>query len=445
MKNKLFLLFKGNELVNGSMKLISSNILLFLLPLIVTPILSRIYTPSDFGDWGVFSGSYSIVSVIIFLGLEQAIVKCKENKFPLVVKLCLYTSLIVILLISISFIILKLFGVEYFATFPSLTIFVIYLIFSSIIIVIQNIINRRELYTYMAWGSFLLGLGQAIFRILFSNSSFFNNGLIVGTVFATILNALFYIYAVNPKSMRCLLVQNSISDYKQCISENKRFPLFDAPASLFAFAALNLPIIVLFLFYGKESVGCFSMVIQLLLMPISLVGAAVGKVYYAKISKEGKLEHISQQILKYIAFCAILPTLFLALGGDRFLVFFLGEKWIDAGNYALCLMIWSIPTILTEPLIPLYRKLDKQQNLLLYNASYFILGICFLYLGCKCNLNICTTLFVFAVASSIAKIGLFIDILKQSKINFLQVVPNYLIILYVVTLSIAIFRIYNLL
>lgn len=445
MKNRLFSGFKSNELVNGSILLISSNILLFLLPLIVTPILSRIYTPSDFGDWGVFSGAYSIVSVIIFLGLEQAIIKCEESKFPLLVKLCLYTSLAVVLFISIFFIILKLVDVEYFVNFPSVPIFVIYLVCSSIVIVIQNIINRRELYTYMAWGSFLLGLGQAVFRILFSKNPFFYNGLIAGTVFATILNALYYMCVVDPKSMKCLLTRNGISDYKQCISENRRFPLFDAPASLFAFAALNLPIIVLFLFYGKEAVGCFSIVIQLLLMPISLVGAAVGKVYYAKISREGKLQHTSEYILRFVTFCAILPTLFLALGGDKFLVFFLGEKWVDAGNYALCLMIWSIPTILTEPLIPLYRKLDKQLNLLVYNASYFMLGICFLYLGCKYNLNVCKTLFIFAIAASIAKIGLFIDMLKQTKINFLQVVPNYLIILYIATLSIAIFRIYNLL
>ena len=49
-------------LVRNTLKLSSSSALLMLLPLVVTPILSRLYTPEDYGDWGVFSSVLYIVS-----------------------------------------------------------------------------------------------------------------------------------------------------------------------------------------------------------------------------------------------------------------------------------------------------------------------------------------------------------------------------------------------
>ena len=62
-------------MVKNTMKLASSNVLMYLIPVIVTPILTRIYEPASFGEWGVFSGLFSIINVVLFLCLENAIVK----------------------------------------------------------------------------------------------------------------------------------------------------------------------------------------------------------------------------------------------------------------------------------------------------------------------------------------------------------------------------------
>lgn len=424
--------YKGNELVAGSLKLVSSNILLYLLPFIVTPILSRLYNPADFGDWGIFSSTYSIISVILFLGFEQAIVKCKDCEFPTVVKLCLLSSLIIISLFAIVSYLASQFGVSYMTEFPSIGLLLLYLVFTSILVVCQNIVNRREQYSYMAFGALLLGLCQAIFRIIFSFVESEYNGLILGTVVATILNAGYFVIALKPNSLSKEFKVNNSHSVIDCIVENRRFPLFDAPASLFAFAALNLPIIILSNFYGKDSVGCYSMVIQLLLMPISLVGAAVGKVFYARISKTDNIGSTSRQVLRFVIICSIFPSMFFVLGGDKLLVLFLGDKWDAAGGYALCLLLWSIPTILTQPLIPLYRKINKQQNLLLYNCLYFIFGIGILSICCYFHINILLTLFIYSLLCSIVKFSLFYDIVKRSGNSLSDILPSYVIITYIV-------------
>lgn len=43
------------QLVKDSLKLSSGNVLMYLIPMVVTPILSRLYTPEQFGEWGIFS------------------------------------------------------------------------------------------------------------------------------------------------------------------------------------------------------------------------------------------------------------------------------------------------------------------------------------------------------------------------------------------------------
>ena len=50
------------------LKLSFGNIIMYILPFLVTPILSRLYEKEDFGEWGVFSSFISIVTVLIFLG-----------------------------------------------------------------------------------------------------------------------------------------------------------------------------------------------------------------------------------------------------------------------------------------------------------------------------------------------------------------------------------------
>ena len=53
------------QLVKDSLKLSSGNVLMYLIPMVVTPILSRLYTPEQFGEWGIFSSTITIIEVEI--------------------------------------------------------------------------------------------------------------------------------------------------------------------------------------------------------------------------------------------------------------------------------------------------------------------------------------------------------------------------------------------
>lgn len=80
-----------------------SNIIMLLLPIVVTPILSRLYLPSDFGDWGVFSSFVSIYTLALFAGYENAIVKVTEEEISYTATLCIVISLLITIATTLAF------------------------------------------------------------------------------------------------------------------------------------------------------------------------------------------------------------------------------------------------------------------------------------------------------------------------------------------------------
>jgi O-antigen/teichoic acid export membrane protein len=120
----------------------------------------------------------------------------------------------------------------------------------------------------------------------------------------------------------------------------------------------------------------------------------------------------------------------LACGGDKIVVWFLGSEWETAGNVALCLSLWSFPTILTQPLIPLFRALNSQRYLLLFDVMYFICGIGSILVCCQFIDNLFVILIVYAVVCAIVKLMMFMKIIKLGNVymaSWMRVLPLWLI------------------
>lgn len=438
----------SNSLLSDSLKLATSHFLMLFLPLVVTPILSRLYAPETFGEWGVFAGSFYIISVILFLCYEYTIIKVDEPEFPASVVLNFIVSIAIIILTVIFFTLGKAIGIPFFTKFQYPYLLYIFLLLTSIAKICGSIANRREMYWVMSAESLLSGIGQAVFRIIFGVFIITANGLIMGTILSQVVCILVYISLIHRVFTKEFFKSVTTKAVKNVAIANKKFPLYDAPSTLLSYAALNLPIIILSFYFTMSDIGCFSVVVQLLLLPMSLIGSAIGKVYYRQISEENISEdtiiRISKQVLKVTVTIAIIPTLFLACGADKLVTIFLGSKWTTAAGVSLCLSIWSIPTILTQPLLPIFRRRDLQDSMFKYDIIYFILGIGFLLLSCIFNMNLYQCLIIYAIGCFIAKSLLFRQILKLTRVPFRSVFEKLNIIVYTICFLILTVRLFNL-
>lgn len=349
------------------MKLSASTVLLMFIPLFVTPILSRLYTPEDYAAWGIFSSTYYIISGFIFLSYENTIVKSnKPEEVPSLVALCLLVCWSITFLIAVVFSIGKWASLPFFKDFPSIPLLVVLILATTTHKLCGAMANREKRYGMMSVANIVNGSAQAVIRILLGIFPIVSYGLLVGNVTAHAITALLLLIGLRDVLLRKDFVAAiSWKEIKGLAVKNKKFPLFDMPARLIEFAMANLTLIILTFFYAKSEIGCYSMVVQFLLVPITMVGTAMAGVFYREISESRAdatmVSLTTRRAAKITFFISVLPALFLSLGGDKLLVIILGDQWIEAGPMALCLAVYSIPLILSEPLLPVFRALDRQE------------------------------------------------------------------------------------
>lgn len=401
-----------------------SNVIMYILPIFVTPILSRLYGPEFFGEWGVFSSIISIVTIGFLGGLENVIMIVEEKNIINILFLCLLFGTLSILLLSLLFIFVPLVKNYVVTIYGFVDLFVIYSILYALYLISFNIVNRYELYNKLALCSIIFGVAQAFFRIFFGIAHPLKlNGLIIGTIIAQCCVTIYLFYQSNKVLKFCVKRRLYISLHSiiSLLGRYKKFPMYDAPSNTLSFAAFNLPIIFLSMYFDKNSIGCYSIILQLLLMPMSLIGSAIGKVYYQQLCKNDSdqtfLQTLTKSIVGVLSVVAIIPMFFIVCGGDKIVVFFLGNDWKTAGSIALCLSLWSFPTILTQPLLPLFRVTNTQNTLFLYNVTYFICSIGCILLGCMITTNLLVILVFYSSICFIVKISLFIKILSLSQVN----------------------------
>ncbi|MBR0038084.1 MAG: oligosaccharide flippase family protein [Bacteroidales bacterium] len=435
-----------NPLFKNTLKMSLSNVLMYFVPIVVTPILSRMYSQEAFGEWGVFSSTIAILSVGMFWGYEHAIVKASsESDAQHVGIICLINSLITILFTVLAFEVGSTTNVSFFQSFPEKYLLIIYLFIYALYLILYNFCNRQEKYNVLAISHVVLGGSQAIFRISFGLIVLVTvNGLILGTTLAQALNVLFILVCLKGLLNNMRWTSFSIEKVKELYLQNRRFPLYDAPASIMSFAAFQSPTIILSQFFTKAEIGCFSIIIQLLLMPMSFIGTAMGKVYYQQLCRTqgdyDAIREVSKKVVNTVCLISIMPLLFLSVGGDQLLVIFLGEKWTASSEIALCLALWSFPTILSQPLIPLYRKLDRQKNLLLFNALYFIGGVGSITYGCLSGRPLSLILLIFSLVTALCKFCMFTNLLKLCGLGYKQL-NKYIVFLWLISIMLLAIRI----
>ena len=429
--------------VKNTLKLSSSSVVLMFLPLLVTPILSRLYTPADYGDWGVFSSVYYIIIAFLFLSYENTIVKSTyKEEVPNLVFLCVLVSLAVIIGVAVFFYGGISLGVKFCNDFPSVPLLLAMLLTYVVYTIVSNLANREKIYGKMAMSSVINGVSQALFRISFGVLPIVAYGLIVGNllaqVVATIFLALFLAKVVGLDYIKKI----SWKETRRLAIKYIKFPLYDAPARLIEFAIGNLALLIMTFFWSKDEIGSYSMIIQFILLPITVIGSAMANVYYRELSetieKGGSVAIATKRAAKISFAVSTLPLLFLTLGGDKLLVLFLGSQWIEAGRLSLCLVIYSVPVILSEPLLPLFRSLNKQEDRFRINLLCFFTSIGGMIITGYLTHNIYISVIVYSIFYALCRYLMYCRLLKLAMLQLKDISANFFLISSVCYITLAV-------
>jgi O-antigen/teichoic acid export membrane protein len=390
--------FNKNVLILSSGTAISQFILV-----LISPVLTRLYTPEAFGAFAVFLSITAIIGSNINLKYEQAIMLPKEESDAYkIAYLANYLNFIISLIIFICIVIFfdpiaNALNIEsskpiwlYFI--PLATYFIG---FNTVLI---NLNNRFKNYKSMSGSVVIKNFSMTIVQLLFGFLKLLlDSGLIIGQFVAYILGN--RVLRLNVSFKYKEMLSYKYKDLKTVLHRYRDFPRYAFPAGLANATTLNISNLLITSIYSVNDVGQFSLANRIIGAPNVLIAQSVSQVYYQKACEEiknhGNCKSIFLSTLKKLVVLVVpiyIPLIFIS---KWIFPFIFGSEWVDAGVFAGFLSILMAVRFVSSTLSNTINAVEKQKiglitniillfvNLIAFGIAYFlkfnILGFVILY------------------------------------------------------------------
>lgn len=332
------------------------------------PILSRLYTPDDFGALGVFTSIFSILLAVNSLRYEFAISLPKDEDDAanlLALTLALVTATTILFEIALWLLADPIIAwTNAPALRPYLWLIPLSLLGAGFYQGLNYWAIRRQQYAPIARTRFTQSLAGAVTPVLVGLASAGPVGLLVGHVIGQGVGSSSLARQAWRDSQEALR-RVSLRGMARMARQYYRFPLLTTWASLLNSLGLNLPRLLLSTFYGTMVTGWFLFGQRIIAIPMTLVGASVGQVFLGTISKlkndaPEKLKPFYLKTARRLFLLGLAPSLFLMLTGAPLFAWAFGEEWRTAGLYAQILapmfLIQFVVSSLSQIIIVLERQ-----------------------------------------------------------------------------------------
>ena len=277
--------------VRNFAKLLSANVVAQVIGLIVYPILTRIYSPEDFGLLNLFLSIGGVLTILSTAEYYYAIVLPKERKDAVSV-LCVGLILLLVVGVLIGCSVFFLDSISMLLKSPLLKSYYWMMPIYVCLMGGWNLLNywyiRNSEYSRISGYQISQSVLSAGGKIGLGYAGVLQGGMIYSVVFAPLISLLFNlgVRRYNAKSeQRIYKFQISWSDIFQKAKEFKNFPLLVLPRSVVNVLVGQMPILLLTPFFGSKMVGLYSLALLLGYTPIGTITRAVYQVLYQQTMK----------------------------------------------------------------------------------------------------------------------------------------------------------------
>lgn len=314
---------------------------------LVSPFLTRLYSPDAMGLWGMFISFVGVSSVLGGMRYDVAIVAANDDQEALIItKSSLYVAAGFSVIAGIVFEIFRRSRVLGYGAFPpwvSLLVMIATIITTWIVILRYWAIRQGK---YSAIGKFTMtqAFARAAFQILTAFITIY--GLALGEV-AGRLGGLFVIWRTLPRSPRVSFSLETLLKYKT-------YPLIQLPSSFLDTVALMAPVPVFSAVYGIAVGGGLALAQRVVGLPLSLVGASVADVFYGKaaqISRENPqylIRFLLSTVLR-LGIMAVILGILMWLIAPAVVTYVFGPHWKQAGRMMAALAPWLVAMLTVSP------------------------------------------------------------------------------------------------
>jgi O-antigen/teichoic acid export membrane protein len=349
-----------------------------LVVLAASPLVTRLYTPEDFGVLGVFSALLGILGIAVSLRYELAIPLAEDDvRMVNLLALSLIVTLLVSLLIGVT---LWLWGevitgwVNAEALNPLLWLLPVGVLASGCARTLTHWAIRRQAFGHITRTEISRSIGRVVAQIGLGFLIPGPFGLLVGQTIGQSAGISTLARAFH-RSEGTMLRAIRLGDMARAAARFGNLPTLATGAALLNNGGRMAPALLVAALYGIEVAGWFALAQKILTGP-ALLSVAVARVYLgeaprlARAGGDGMYALFKATTWRLLAFGVLSLGLVVVAGPQLFALVF-GSVWTEAGRFAQLLAFMSLGQLVVGPVAQTLAVLERQDVQLAWDALRF--------------------------------------------------------------------------
>lgn len=420
-----------NNTLKSIFTLMSGAVLAQIIPVIMSPILTRIYSVNAFGVYAIYNSILIIFVSFANFKYDIAVINCEKEEEA---KSLIIGCMIVTTLVAVGFFILGYLYISFFE---------VNLLSKEILALISiSIWGLTNVLTLTVWMNRCglmkeIAIGQVIYGSIYAITSYgfgilnFENGLVLGFMLGHGIQLLYMFLSILKKT-NYRDIKYDINTIKEALIKNKNYPKYNIGAAILNTCSTQLPIIAIAFLYSDIISGEYAMSIRLVNMPMILIGVAIGNVYLKQASQmfnqkdKEELKRITIANLKWLSLIGAVTMGVLIFFGEELFGIFLGEQWRRAGMYSQILAPMFFINFIVSPISHLFNILGAQKKFLKMNLELFLGRFFGIILGYILFKDVGMSLIIMSLVGTIVYLKILIYMIDEVEVKREKVI-NYIV------------------
>jgi O-antigen/teichoic acid export membrane protein len=372
-----------------------------------SPILTRLYSPSDFGVFAVLLSITVTLGSVAALRYEFAVLLPEDDRdaFSLVF-VGLISAVVVAVLgtVTVAFL-----GTEIASAFqqPALLPWLWFVPAMSALMASYMLMNdlavRQRRYAASGRRVFLQSTLTAGGQIGLNATGLGPGGLLAGFGLGQLAAsvALTRGAGMSGDIARAALNRHSLLAVAM---RYRRFPLLLAPSGLVNVLGLQAPVLLMAYWYGSTVAGWLGMTQRILALPMALIGGAIAMVYSGELARAWRINPREAEALflrssRTLALIAVPIVVGLVVLGPWLFSFVFGDQWAASGEYARALALGLGAQLVVSPLSQTLIVTEHQGLQVTWDVLRLLLTAGAIYVCHLLGASPLTTMWVIGISS----------------------------------------------
>ncbi|HDG2488663.1 TPA: type 8 capsular polysaccharide synthesis protein Cap8K [Staphylococcus aureus] len=359
-----------NKFIGDSFLMILSSGIAQVILIITTPIITRLYSPTEFGEFTIFSNIAMILIPIINARYDLLIVNTKNDRSANILSQISFLISLLILLILIP-----IFAISawLYPNFILDFIFIIIMLFLvSLTNIFTNYLNKERKYKVLSLINVFRAGSIALLQIIFGLLALGSLGLIIGF-------SLSYIAGITLGYKTFKKHFNIVRDKeetKALFLENKNQLVYSTPSILLNSLSFSVVVFFIGILYTNTEVGIYGMAIRVLGIPVTIISLGLSKIFMQQANdyyiEYGNFRNLLLKFSSILVIVSIILYVPLYLFSEELVNILLGHSWVDAITVIKIVIPLFVIRLIVSTVSLSVIVLQKQQLELILQALFLI-------------------------------------------------------------------------